>query len=381
MAATPKMALTPDAVAPLGTWIMIYQIIVSLLLSVFLLNLALNLLSLRIPRKGMLSEQPLVSVIIPARDEEKNIGGCLTSILCQDYPDFEVIVLDDGSSDGTFEIVAEFAARDRRLRLMSGKPLPKGWAGKPHACYQAAKEANGDWLLFIDADTTATPDMLRRVVAEAIRQRAALLSGFPRQITSFGQKTAIPLMYFLILSWAPLWWLGRRGKPTATFAIGQFLLFDAKFYWGMGGHEVVKSRIIEDVWLGVEVARRGGRQVAVDLSPVFATRMYDTISGMWEGLVKWTYSAAVFSWPALVGLMTLGAVVFLVPFLSLWHAAASAGSILPLVFFQVVAVFFMRGLADSRFGESVIATVLHPFGIAVWLAAAVWGTIRALTGR
>ncbi len=359
---------------------MTYQIIVAVLLSIFLLNLALNLLSLRIPRSGGLSVEPPVSVIIPARDEQKNIGCCLESILCQDYSDFEVIVLDDGSSDRTPEIVAELAARDKRLRLMSGRPLPKDWAGKPHACYQAAQEARGDWLLFVDADTAAAPDMLRRVVAEAIRQRAALLSGFPRQITPFGQKTAIPLMYFFILSWAPLWWLARGSKPKATFAIGQFLLFDAKFYWSMDGHAVVKSRIIEDVWLGAEVVRRGGRQVAVDLSPVFATRMYDTMGGMWEGLVKWTYSVAVFSLPALVGIMTLGAVVFLVPFYSLWQAVTSASPVLPLTLFQVAVIFFMRCLADSRFGESVVATILHPIGLVIWLAAATWGMVRALTG-
>jgi chlorobactene glucosyltransferase len=360
---------------------MIYQFIVALLLALFMLNLALNLLSLRIPRdKGLPVPPPLVSVIIPARDEQKNIGCCLTSLLRQDYANFEVIVLDDGSSDATPEIVAGIAAKDSRLRLMFGKPLPQGWAGKPHACYQAAQEATGDWLLFVDADTEATPDMLCRVIAEAIRQKATLMSGFPRQITRFGQKTAIPLMYFFILSWAPLWWLARRRKPTATFAIGQFLLFDAQFYRDMDGHAVVKSRIIEDVWMGIEVVRRGGRQVAVDLSAVFTTQMYGTLGGMWEGLVKWTYSVARFCLPALIGLATLGAVVFLVPFFSLWQTAVNAHQALPLVVFQVVLIFFMRYLADSRFGESVVATILHPLGLAIWIASAIWGAVRALCG-
>lgn len=360
---------------------MVYHVIIALLLVIFLLNLALNLLSLRIPQAaGLPTPPPPVSVIIPARDEQKNIGRCLESILRQDYPDFEVIVLDDGSSDSTPEIVAGLAARDNRLHLMHGQPLPKGWAGKPHACYQAAQAAGGDWLLFVDADTMATPDMMRRVITEAIRQHATLLSGFPRQITHFGQKTAIPLMNFFILSWAPLWWAARRRKPTATFAIGQFILFEAQFYRKMGGHAVVKSRIIEDVWLGVETTRRGGKQVAVDLSPVFATRMYDTMGSMWEGLVKWTYSVATMCLPALIGLVALGAAVFLMPFYHLWQAAVGASPVLPLVVFQVAMIFFMRYLADSRLRESVVATILHPCGLLIWVAAAVWGAVRALTG-
>ena len=222
--------------------------------------------------------------------------------------------------------------------------------------------------------------MLRCVVAEAVRQRATLMSGFPRQVTRFGQKMAIPLLNFFIMSWAPLWWLARRRKPTATFAIGQFLLFDAKFYWDMGGHAVVKSRIIEDVWLGIEVARRGGRQVAVDLSPVFATHMYDTMRSMWEGIVKWTYSVATFCRPALVGLMTLGLVVFLLPFLNLWWAAVMAQAVLPLVVFQVMVVLLMRYLTDGRFRESALASLLHPFGMVIWIGCAIWGMGRALTG-
>ncbi|MCL2150557.1 MAG: glycosyltransferase family 2 protein, partial [Dehalococcoidia bacterium] len=301
-------------------------------------------------------------------------------LLCQDYPNFEVIVLDDGSSDATPEIVEGMAARDSRLHLIVGEPLPPDWAGKPHACHQAAQTARGDWFLFVDADTVATPDMLRRVVAEAIRQRATLLSGFPRQITRFGQKTAIPLLNFFILGWMPLWWLAHRRKPTVTFAIGQFLLFDADFYREMGGHAVVKSRIIEDVWLGVEVVRRGGRQVAVDLSPVLATSMYDTMSGMWRGIVKWTYSVAILCLPALIGLMSLGVVAYLGPFISLWWAIAWGHSVLPLIIFQVAVILFMRYLADSRLGESVVAILLHPFGVVIWVACAIWGAIRAVTG-
>ena len=361
---------------------MAYQIVIALILAVFLLNLVINLLNLPVPRgNGLPEPPPLVSVIIPARDEEKNIGRCLKSLLSQEYPRYEVIVLDDNSSDATADIVSGMAAGDGRLQLLRGGPLPPGWAGKPYACYQAAKAARGSWLLFVDADTISTPDMLKRVIAEAVSRKAALVSGFPRQITSFGQKTAIPMMYFFVLSWGPLWWLQRARKPVPTIAIGQFLLFDAKAYWDMGGHEVVKSRIIEDVWLGVEVTRRGGRQVAIDLSPVFATRMYDTMGGMWEGLVKWLYSVAALSLPALIGLMVMAFLAFMLPIFELWWVAA-AGTLpaLLLVVFQVALIFLMRWLVDNRFGESILSTILHPVGLAIWVLAGAWGAARQVTG-
>ena len=116
---------------------MLYQILISLFLSFSLLNLVLNLRSLKVPRlKARVAEPaPLVSIIIPARDEEKNIGTCLESLLAQDYPNFEVLVLDDNSNDDTAGIVLRLAAQDNRVRLISGKPLPEGWAGKPFACY------------------------------------------------------------------------------------------------------------------------------------------------------------------------------------------------------------------------------------------------------
>jgi chlorobactene glucosyltransferase len=361
---------------------MIYQAVVAFLLAVFLLNLALNLLDLPVPRGRKLPEPaPLVSVIVPARDEEKNIGRCLDSLLGQDYPALEIIVLDDNSTDATTEAVAALAEGDSRLRLVKGGPLPAGWAGKPWACHQAAQSAKGGWLLFVDADTVASPDMLRRVIPEAVAWGAAMLSGFPRQITSFGQKTAIPMMYFFVLSWFPLWWLRRSRKPLPTLAIGQFLLFEAGAYHAMGGHEAVKSRIIEDIWLGVEVTRRGGRQVSVDLSPVFATRMYDTFGAMWEGLVKWTYSVAALSLLALMALIALAFAVFLLPLEEMVRLAlAGGGALLPLVVFQVAVVFLMRWLVDVRFRESNLATILHPVGMIVWISAALWGAARQVTG-
>ncbi|MHB8086480.1 MAG: glycosyltransferase family 2 protein, partial [Dehalococcoidia bacterium] len=249
---------------------MIYQLLVLAGLLVFLINLVLNILTLKRPSKkaALPVVPPLVSVLIPARNEENNIANCLASILKQDYPNFEVLVLDDNSTDRTYEIANKIAETDPRVRLYAGKPLPADWAGKPYACYQIAQHAKGDWFLFVDADTICESHMIRGTLEIAIKHRVALLSGFPRQkLEGLTQKIVLPvLFYFAQMAWFPLWFFHSSKKPMPTMIIGQFILFNKDDYWSIGGHEAVKSRIMEDVWFGIEMSGHGRRTLAVDLS-------------------------------------------------------------------------------------------------------------------
>ncbi len=364
---------------------MLYQVIIAVGLVSFMLNLFLNLRSLKTPRgDGNVAEPaPLISVLIPARDEEANIEACLKSLRKQDYPNFEILVLDDNSSDNTAGIVQRMAATDGRIRLLGGEPLAEGWAGKPFACYQLAQKAKGSWLLFVDADTTHAPEMLRSVLALALELRPSLLSGFPRQLTtSLPQKVAIPVLYFVILSWVPLWWLHHARKPKPSLAIGQFLLFPRDEYWRIGGHEAVKSRILEDVWLGIEVNRHGGRHIAVDLAPVVSCNMYSNVGTMWEGFIRWVYAVSAVSSAALVLLIIAGYVFFLAPFYWLWNYffASTPPDLGPIIIFQVVIIIAMRWLVDNRFREPAISAFLHPVGFSFLFLAALYAFARRVTG-
>ena len=363
---------------------MLYHLIIAGGLVLFMLNLFLNLRALKRPRADsrLPEPAPLISVLVPARDEEANIETCLKSLQEQDYPNFEILVMDDHSSDNTAAIVGQLAARDSRIRLFESEPLPEGWAGKPFACYQLAQKAKGSWFLFVDADTIHAPHMLRSVLSKAIESRTGLLSGFPRQLAnSLPQKIAIPVLYFVIMSWLPIWWLHRSRKPRPSLAIGQFLLFPREDYWRIGGHQAVKSRIIEDVWLGVEINRSGSRHIAIDLSPVVSCNMYRDVGSMWEGFIKWIYSVAALSRLGLAMLLAAGYVFYLAPFYWLWRelfvAPTGWGAI---IIFQVVMVFGMRWLVDSRFKEPVVSAFLHPLGFSFLILSALYGGSRQIVG-
>jgi chlorobactene glucosyltransferase len=365
---------------------MMYQVIVAVGLISSLLNLILNLKSLKVPRSDSKVPEPapLVSILVPARDEEVNIGNCLESLRKQDYPNFEVLVLDDNSVDNTAGIVEQVVAKDNRVGLLRGAPLPEDWAGKPFACYQLAEKARGSWLLFVDADTLHAPHMVRSVLALALKLKTSLLSGFPRQLaSSLPQKVAIPVLYFVVLSWLPLWWLHRSREPKPSLAIGQFLLFPRKEYWRIGGHRAVKSRILEDVWLGIEISRHGGRHMAVDLSPVVSCNMYRSLGAMWEGFIKWCYSVAAMSRLALFGLLVAGYVFFLAPFYWLWNEyfIVSAPTVWRgVVIFQVAVILLMRGLIDNRFKEPAFSAIFHPFGFTFLFMSALYAIGRRIVG-
>lgn len=366
---------------------MLYQQIIFVVLLLLLINLLLNLRSLKKAKSSseLPIPAPLISVLIPARNEEANIEACLDSLRKQDYPNFEIVVLDDSSTDRTAEIVARIAAEEPRVKLLRGQPLPQGWAGKPFACHQLAQEARGSWLLFTDADTVHAPSVLRTVLGVALASNAALISGFPYQRTnSIWQKMAIPILfYFMLLCWLPFWWMQRSGRTLPSVAIGQFLFFSAKEYRAIGGHEAVKSRILEDVWLGMEMARHHYKQLTLDLSKMVSCQMYSEFGTMWDGISRWLYMAVSASMLAFFMMMATVLLLFLAPFLWLIYGlllAQPAFAWQVLVMLQVAIVFLARFLAGRRFSQPKTSIILHPVGIAFLLLVGFYATYQHLTG-
>jgi chlorobactene glucosyltransferase len=262
---------------------------------------------------------PLISICIPARNEEKNIRACVEAALGQDYPNLEVIVLDDRSTDSTPTQLADIASRDSRLLPIRGKELPAGWAGKPHALFQASAAAHGEWLCFVDADTVLAPNAISACYAKALEIQADLLTTMNEQILgSFWEKVVMPLvMTALSVGFSPR----KVNDPARRDAVanGQFIMIRRAVYNAIGGHEKVKDQIVEDKAISEQVKWNGYRLVIADGRDFVRTRMYTDLPSMWEGWTKNIY-LGLSGHPAMLLLGAFGALLALIAalFLPLW---------------------------------------------------------------
>lgn len=309
---------------------------------------------------------PRASLLVPARNEARNIEACARGLLGQDYPDFEVIVLDDESTDGTGEILKRLAAEDARLHIMHGQPLPAGWLGKNWACQQLSQAASGDYLLFTDADTRHDPLMLREAIAAAIASDADLLSGMPHQeVKTWGEQLLVPLLAWSFMAFIPIVLAERLRAALLSVSIGQFLLFRRSAYEAIQGHAAVRDKIVEDFELARNIKRGGFHWRFVDATARIHCRMYHSFREVFDGLSKnlFVVFGNVFffalAWSALV-------VSFLEPQAIFWLALVGVSlpaKLIPLSLLAIGQAILLWGLTDRRFGFPVRQAALYPVTI------------------
>nr|WP_221376145.1 glycosyltransferase family 2 protein [Actinoplanes polyasparticus] len=245
---------------------------------------AVNALLLRRPGPAASSSGERIAVLLPVRDEAERVGACLESLLAQrGTSDLTIYVLDDGSTDGTAEVVRSLAGD--KVRLLTGTPLPDGWLGKPHACQQLADAAaDAGVLSFVDADVVLEPEAIAAAVAELRRAGVGLLSPYPK-ITGAGRLVQ-PLLQWSWLTFLPLRAMERSPRPSLAAAGGQWLVVDAEAYRRAGGHAAVRTEILEDIALARAVKRTGGRIALADGSRLATCRMYDSWAELTAGYTK-----------------------------------------------------------------------------------------------
>lgn len=233
-------------------------------------------------------EQPFVSVVIPARNEVHTIARCLNGILAQTYAAYEVIVTDDASTDGTPEILACYAQQHTRLRVLRSSHLPVGWTGKPHACQQAADAARGDWLLFLDADTVAQPELITALVRHTQLYQLDMLTLFPfLELGSFWERVVLPPFLAIIQVTFPFERLNaRNSRPEEVAANGQCIFVRRSAYTTIGGHKAVRDEVLEDVRLAQRLRAFGFQMGAADGTDYIRVRMYTNGREVFEGLTK-----------------------------------------------------------------------------------------------
>jgi chlorobactene glucosyltransferase len=335
---------------------------------------------------------PLISVCVPARNEERNIRACVEAILAQDYPNFEVIVLEDRSTDATSEILHSLAAQNSKLKVISGSELPKGWAGKPHALVQASAAARGAWLCFVDADTFLAPTTLSSCYAKAIETRADLFTIMTFQIMgSFWEKVVMPIvMTALSVGFSPR----KVNDPKSKDAIanGQFILIKRSVYNAIGGHESVKDQIVEDKAIAEQVKWNGYRLIVANGYSVAGTRMYTSLPEMWEGWTKNIY-LGLSDRPSLMLLGVFGAALALItglalplwPILGLYWYLHSGGGLALIVIIQSVIlwgmIIFVRAKVAVNMGISRWYALTTPLGAAVFAAMMFTSTWKVISGK
>jgi len=266
----------------------------------------------------------LVSVIIPARNERAVIETVVTSVLASAYRPIEVLVVDDRSTDDTAARVGELARRDPRLRLIAGEELPPGWYGKPWACLQGYRAARGDLLLFTDADTRHTPELLGRAVGALRETGADLLTIAPRQrCETFWERIVMPQIWLLLgVRYHPAR-VNHSRRPRDVIANGQFILMSRASYEAVGTHEAVRGDVAEDLALAQAVVGRGGRLHFAFAERLMETRMYQGLGALIEGWSKNVYLGGRRSFPEEPVLRALVPVMLALAF-GFWLAPASA---------------------------------------------------------
>lgn len=324
------------------------------------------------------SEQsPKVSICVPARNEEQTIERCLRSALAQNYPNLEVLVLDDRSGDETGNILAQLQRHHPgRLAVLQGEPKPSDWLGKPWACHQLSEAASGDILIFADADTWFEKELAARVVRTMGRHVIDFLTVWPEQkLGSFWEKMIIPLVYYALLSLlptsyvyrAPRWMpppLRRIFAPYFAAACGQFMAFKRNAYQAIGGHHAVKQEVVEDMELAKRIKRAGFTMRMYNGEQTVSCRMYRSLKGISQGFRKnflagFGYNAPLF---AAGGLLHL--VVYVLPLFTL--AIGLYFDQTRLMVWSLIPMALMLGhrlLLAFWFGWNPLFGLLHPVSV------------------
>ena len=361
---------------------------IALWLTPWILVWAYVALRVRLPRplpnrEGRLDDEPFVSIIVPARNEARNIEACLESLTALTYSGFEIIVVDDRSDDRTRELASAVeAGRANRVHVVEGAPLPPGWFGKPWACFQGAREARGRILLFTDADTVHAPSLLSRAVRGMAEDDADAVTLLGRQVMdSFWERVLQPQFFVLLVLRYPH---ARRPLPQRRWrhaiANGQYILIRREAYDGLGGHAAVAGEVVEDLRLAQELVRAGHTLSLREAEDGLATRMYQSLADVVEGWGKNLATAVKQSSPSwaqwLVPPLALvtGALLWIAPpavLVTALTTAAFAGTPVvgsPLVVLATAAtamsVVFWMGVS-ARLGAPAAYGLLYPLGAVV----------------
>ncbi len=270
---------------------MIYLAYFILAFSILQLIIAIVNLIFKENVNSLSSINDTVSILIPARNEEKRLPNLLKNLSNISYTNIEILVFNDQSTDGTEGIVMEFMRSDNRIKLINSDGLPPGWVGKNYACYSLAKNANGDYLLFLDADVNVSVNIIGRAVSYLRKYNLSLLSMFPKQImVTIGEKVTVPIMNYILLSLLPLILVRKSSFASISAANGQFMLFDANVYRKYNPHLYFKDNKVEDIAIARQFKSNKHKISCLVGDDEISCRMYEKFLDAVDGFAKNVFS-------------------------------------------------------------------------------------------
>ncbi|MCX7876114.1 MAG: glycosyltransferase [Melioribacteraceae bacterium] len=331
--------------------------------SIFFLIVIYNLLfAPRVKLFSLENQSEKISVLIPARDEEKNITTLLNNLINQSYKNLEIIVLDDNSTDNTQKIVKSFSVLDNRIHLINGEKLQKGWLGKNFACHQLSQKANGDIFLFLDADVSINENSIESVLKIFKEKKVNMLSIFPTQIIpNISTYLITPMMNWILLTFLPLLKVYTSTNKSFVAANGQFIMIDKETYLKIGGHVSVKNKIVEDMELARKV-KEGKFKIITLLGNNFVKcKMYSKLDEAFNGFSKNFYAGFNISTVMFSLLLIFIQSVFMLPTILVLFEI----KFITIVFMIIISRIIISHLSNQNIFLNVL---LHPFQmVAVFL--------------
>jgi hypothetical protein len=336
------------------------------------------------PAPPPLTGGPPVSILIPARNEAGQIEAAVRAACGQRPAAAEVVVLDDGSTDGTAEILARLEAELPSLRVVRGAPLPPGWAGKTWACWQlASRHARAEWVLFVDADVRLEPDAAARALAAARIESSDFVSGFPRQLTpTVGEALLVPLVYLVLLSYLPMALVRRVAMPSLSAGCGQLMLARRAAYLAADGHRAIRDTLHDGIKLARRMKATGHSIGLFDGQDLATCRMYAGLRATWRGFSRNAYEA-LGSPGALALMVALNGGLFVLPFLALPAALLSGGPSSTTALWALAAAvpLAVRARLAARFGGPLWTVPATPLAVALMIALQLHSYFTHCTGR
>ena len=283
-------------------------------LSIFVIWTILNGLFLPRIKKGHGENLDRISILIPMRNEQRNVKQCISMLKQLTYPQLEFIIYNDQSTDLTGQMLYQEIEGDARFRVIEGVELPSNWVGKVHACHQLQRVATGKYLAFIDADVTLSSHIFEKVVPLMRENKIGLITGFPHfMYSNWLDRLVLPMMHFLVNFHLPVALANYTKWPAATAANGTFLFFEREAYEKMGGHLVVKNSLLEDVEIARAMKKSGMRVLLVNLSKDSSCKMYTSAFETWQGFSKNTFNGLNYSFRNAVLFVLFYSVTYVFP--------------------------------------------------------------------